>query len=113
MRKALLIAMLLLTVRCFTWAQQTVQVPLSITVHHRITLNWTASTSSGTGCCTYRIYRGTITGGPYSQIASGLNMTTWDDTTPTNGATYYYVATAVNTAGAESARSNEASATVN
>ena len=110
MLKTLILMLSLLTV---AMAQQTAQAPLSITVHHRITLSWTASTSSGADCCTYRVYRGAVSGGPYSQVASGLSATTWDDTAVANGTTYYYVATAVNTAGAESGHSNEAIATVN
>ena len=74
-----------------------------------VSLNWGAST----GADGYNVYRSNTTGGPYDlQIASGLVTTTYNDTTVSNGTTYYYVVRAVNAAG-ESANSPEASATPN
>lgn len=72
----------------------------------QVSLSWSASV----GAATYRVYRGTVTGGPYTQIAANLTATTYLDTTVSNGTTYYYVATAEN-AGGESGFSNQASAT--
>ena len=74
-------------------------------------LTWTASTSSGvTG---YNVYRGT-TQGTYSRISSSVTGTTYSDSTVESGQdlTYYYVVTAVNSSGQESADSNAASVKV-
>jgi hypothetical protein len=86
-------------------------VSLSGTGTHYVDLAWTASTSSGvTG---YDIYRGTASGGPYTQInSSSVAGTTYTDSTVAAGQTYYYVATAVNSSGVQSGYSNQASATV-
>ena len=54
--------------------------------------------------------RGSKTGGPYTQIASGVSTTTYSDTTAVNGTKYYYVVQAANNVG-PSGNSNEASAT--
>jgi autotransporter-associated beta strand protein len=70
-----------------------------------ISLNWSAS-SGATG---YTVYRGSITGGPYSAISSGSNVTTYTDSGLPASATYYYVVAATNAGGA-SAYSNEAHA---
>ena len=70
-----------------------------------VALSWKGSGS------TFNLYRGTSPGGegaaPYK---AGLTGTGFSDTTVTNGTSYSYNLTALNSAG-ESARSNEASAT--
>ncbi len=81
------------------------------TTSHSVALSWQASTSSGvTG---YNVYRGTVSGGPYTKITSstvsGLGYT---DNNVTSGQTYYYVATAVDSSSNESAYSNQATAAV-
>jgi hypothetical protein len=68
-------------------------------------LSWNAS-SAATG---YYVKRATISGGPYTQIASP-SMNSYADSGLTNGTTYYYVVSAFNTAG-ESANSSQVSAT--
>ena len=68
-------------------------------------LTWTAST----GATSYYAKRGTASGGPYTTVGTPAG-TTYADTNLTNGTAYYYVVTAVSTAG-ESANSNQASAT--
>lgn len=58
----------------------------------------------------YNIKRSTTASGPYSTVESNVYGSPYTDTTVTNGTTYYYVVTALNTSG-ESVISNEASAT--
>ncbi len=72
----------------------------------KVDLSW----GTVTGATGYKVMRSTTAGGPYAHIATGVTATTYTDSTVTNGTTYYYVVTALNTAG-ESANSNEASAT--
>ncbi len=78
---------------------------------HNVNLSWTASSSQDvTG---YNVYRGTTSGGPYTQINSSLDPgTTYTDSSVTGGQTYYYVTTAVDSSGQQSAYSNETSATI-
>jgi fibronectin type 3 domain-containing protein len=56
-----------------------------------ITLTWTPSTS--VDVTEQHVYRGTISGGPYTRIKTlaGNLATTYADNTTTNGTTYYYV----------------------
>jgi hypothetical protein len=51
------------------------------------------------GATSYTIKRATKSGGPYSSVASGITVSSYTDTTVTNGTTYYYVVTATNSAG--------------
>jgi fibronectin type 3 domain-containing protein len=61
----------------------------------------------------YNVYRATKTGGPYTKVNPSLNVdTTFTDSTVAAGSTYFYVVTAVDGAGTESAFSNEAKAVV-
>jgi hypothetical protein len=77
---------------------------------HSVVLNWTASPSSIVG---YFVYSGKQTGGPYSKLNSTpVSGTTFTDSSVLAGQTYYYVATAVDSAGVESAYSNEVSALI-
>jgi len=73
---------------------------------HSVSLSWTDTNS---GIAGYNVYRGNASGGPFTEINSGLDtITAYSDTSVAAGQTYYYVATAVNESGAESAYSNEA-----
>jgi len=77
---------------------------------HTVTLTWN---DNGSGIAGYRVYRGTISGGPYVGVNSSLiSSTSYVDASVVSGGKYYYVATAVDHSGNESAYSNEASATV-
>lgn len=80
-------------------------------VARTVTLTWTASVSSGvTG---YRVFRGTVSGGPYTQITpSPVTGVSYVDATVESGRTYYYVVTAVDAAGNQSVYSNQATAAV-
>lgn len=73
----------------------------------QVSLTWTASA----GATSYNVKRSTTSGGPYTTVGSP-SITSFTNTSLTNGTTYYYVVTAVNSAG-ESGNSNQASATPN
>jgi Abnormal spindle-like microcephaly-assoc'd, ASPM-SPD-2-Hydin len=78
---------------------------------HSVSLSWTASNSSGVNG--YNIYRGTTSGGPYSKINAVLNASTlYTDSTVSDGQTYYYVTTAVNSSNEESGYSNQTQAVI-
>ncbi|MFD2334317.1 fibronectin type III domain-containing protein [Cohnella sp. GCM10020058] len=70
-----------------------------------VTVNWTA-VSGATG---YNVKRGTVSGGPYTTIATSVTAVTYTDQTVTNGTTYYYVVSSLYNGG-ESANSSQASA---
>ena len=73
-------------------------------------LDWNASTSAVAG---YHVYRGVSTGGPYNRINGSLVTTlAYSDPTVEGGAQYFYVVTAVESDGGESAFSNEVSADI-
>jgi fibronectin type 3 domain-containing protein len=71
----------------------------------QVALTWSASA----GATSYNVKRSTTNGGPYTQISSP-STNSFTDTGLTNATTYYYVVSAVNSAG-QSANSNQASAT--
>src|SRR5262249_42748542 len=70
-----------------------------------VSLAWNTSDTAKS----YNVKRATTSGGPYTQIAT-TTANTYNDVGLTNGTTYYYVVSAVNSAG-ESANSAQASAT--
>ncbi len=72
----------------------------------QVTLSWNASS----GASSYNVKRATTSGGPYTTIASGVTSTSLANSGLTNGTTYFYVVSAVNSSG-ESGNSNQASAT--
>ena len=77
---------------------------------HNVSLSWTCG---GSGIVGYNVYRGSVSKGPYTRITSALDATpAYSDTSVQAGHTYYYVATAVDGSGMESAYSNEAQAVV-
>lgn len=71
----------------------------------QVSLSWTGST----GATSYNVKRATVSGGPYTTVGTATSGS-FTNTGLTNGTTYYYVVTAVNSAG-ESGNSNQASAT--
>lgn len=78
---------------------------------HYATLSWSASGS--TNVAGYNIYRSAATGGPYTKMNSSLiAVTTYNDVAVLAGQTFYYVITAVDNNGNESAYSNEAQAVI-
>jgi len=77
---------------------------------HTVALSWNPSSSGVSG---YNVYRGTQSGGPYSQINPVLEGGTfYSDATVQNGKTYYYTVTSVDESGSESIPSNEVKAVV-
>jgi Abnormal spindle-like microcephaly-assoc'd, ASPM-SPD-2-Hydin len=79
-------------------------------VSHSVVLNWNASTSTVVG---YNVYRSTTSGSGYTLINSGLIAAlTYQDNNVQSGATYYYVATAVDASGNESTDSNQSTAVI-
>lgn len=71
----------------------------------QVALTWTAST----GATGYKVKRATVSGGPYTQVATPTTNS-YTNTSLTNGTTYFYVVSATNANG-ESANSNQDSAT--
>jgi hypothetical protein len=67
--------------------------------------------SGGGGVPYFNIYRGTTSGGPYARIATKVTIDDFNDNSVTNGVPYYYVVTAMNLLGEESAYSSEVTAT--
>lgn len=85
-------------------------VGFSGTAGHTVEVSWQPSTSTVLG---YNVYRATTNGGPYSKINTGLVITdTYIDENVAAGNTYYYVSTAVNSAGVESPFSAQVSAEI-
>jgi hypothetical protein len=77
---------------------------------YAVALSWTPSSSTFSG---FNIYRGSVSGGPYTRVdATMISATAFTDSSVTPGQTYYYVATEVDTTGAESAYSREVSAVI-
>jgi hypothetical protein len=79
-------------------------------VQHTVSLSWSPSSSSGV--VGYNLYRGTVPGGPYTQIVSRDSTSAYSDNTVVGGQTYFYVVTSVDGTGAESVYSNQAQAVV-
>jgi len=83
-------------------------VPLALKAvpgNAQTTLSWTAVT----GATSYNLKRATVSGGPYTAIASGIVVTNYTDTGLDNNRLYYYVVSVLNAAG-ESANSAEVAA---
>jgi len=79
-------------------------------IAHSAALSWTASTSVVTG---YNVYRGAVSGGPYTLMNAPLViLTNYTDNTVLSGQPYFYVVTAVDANNVESAYSNEVSAVI-
>jgi hypothetical protein len=81
-----------------------------VTTQHAATASWTASASVVSG---YNIYRGTVSGGPYTKLNGSLvALLTYTDATVVSGHTYFFVTTAVDGSGNESVFSNEVTAAI-
>ena len=72
----------------------------------QVTLTWVDNSTNENG---FLVYRGTVSGGPYSNIGFvSRNVTTFTDTNASAGPTYFYVVRATNSLGV-SPNSNQAS----
>jgi len=81
-----------------------------VAVQHSVTLTWGSSPSTVSG---YNIYRSTVNGSSYIKINSSiLTRLSYNDASVQSGTTYYYVTTAVDSAGNESSYSNQVSALI-
>jgi hypothetical protein len=78
--------------------------------NHSVHLAWNPSSSQIAG---YKVYRGNVSGGPYTTISpSTVDSLAYDDSTVASGSAYYYVVTAVSHSGDESQYSNESAAVI-
>ena len=79
---------------------------------HSVDIVWDASTSPTLQG--YSVYRSSVTGGPYTKISPTLSASTllFTDTSPVSGQKYFYVVTALDTGGAESAASVEVAVSI-
>jgi fibronectin type 3 domain-containing protein len=79
---------------------------------HFVDLSWVGSAS--TGVVGYYVYRSTTSGNGYAKLnpGSAAPSTTYTDSTVQSGVTYYYVVTAVDSTGSESAFSNQSTAAI-
>ncbi len=77
----------------------------------KVDLTWVAPTDNGAiSLKSYNIYRSDSPGGAATKIGNSIS-TTYSDSTPSKGQTYYYTVKAVNNADLEGTASNEVSAT--
>jgi hypothetical protein len=80
-------------------------------VQHSVLLSWTASTSNNIQG--YKVYRSTVSGGPYSLVTSSpVTTTSFTDSSVSSGAAYFYVTTAIDSNKNESGYSNQATAII-
>ncbi len=77
---------------------------------HSVALSWNASTSPVAG---YNVYRSVVSGSQYARVNLGLiSGSQFTDAGLQSGSTYYYVSTAVDAIGNESAVSNQVTARI-
>ena len=94
-----------------TNARNTTKLPPASSVSHTVELSWNASLSQDVQ--SYKLYRGSQSGGPYTFVGSTSKETrNFTDTNVQIGSTYFYVVTAVNETNVESTYSNEARADI-
>lgn len=106
----LLLALSLILGGVLVGAANNTQMTLTITVNHTAVLTWTASTDPNVSG--YNVYRGSVSGGPYTKLNSNpFNALDYNDVTVVSGHTYFYVVTAISSAG-ESNNSNEVTGAV-
>jgi hypothetical protein len=85
-------------------------VPPAAPIQHAVSPAWQGTTSAKV--ISFSLYRSTISGSSYGLLASALGTAAYNDQSVQSGTIYYYVVTAVDDQGRESAFSNETRATV-
>ncbi len=95
---------------CWGGSNQAWQLVSNSGVTHSVTLTWNPSTSSNVAG--YYVYRGSTSGGPYNKLSSLLSSDSYVDGSVQAGQSYFYVTTAADSSGDESAYSNEVQATI-
>ena len=93
-----------------TGASGTKAVPVALAVtagpvQHSVSLSWKDNTAPN--AASYSMYRSTISGGYYGLLAKAITGITYSDQSVLSGTVYYYVVTAVDSAGQESPHSTE------
>lgn len=87
-------------------------LPAHAQAAHKVLISWTDTANpAGTTYSVYRASAACSTNPTLTKLTSGLTVTTYTDSTVTNGQTYCYAVTA-NGPGGESAFSNEAPAII-
>lgn len=81
-----------------------------LVLQHSVSLTWDASNSAE--AVGYYVYRGSTPGGPYTKLSSLLRGVSYVDGNVQAAQTYYYVTTAADSSGDESAYSNEVQAVI-
>jgi Domain of unknown function (DUF4082) len=92
---------------------KTVTVAMTITsppIQHQVALSWKAS--SNAHVVSYSVYRSNISGSSYALSASAIGGVTFSDQSVQPATTNYYVVTAVDDQGRESAYSSQVSAVI-
>jgi hypothetical protein len=79
-------------------------------VTHSVSLSW--NSSANPRIVSYSVYRSMVRGTSYGLLASAIDAATHNDQGVQSGTIYYYVVTAVDDAGHESAYSNETRVTI-
>ena len=80
---------------------------------HSVTLRWQPPlTQAGVSIVGYNVYRSTVSGRQFALLASHVARPPYEDKLVTNGRTYLYVVTAVDSKGVESRFSGEARADI-
>lgn len=82
---------------------------LAVVVEHSATLAWTSGDPT---TVSYNVYRSAVSGSGYAKELTGASALTYTDSSVQAGSTYFYVVTAVNAAGEESAYSNQVAAAI-
>jgi hypothetical protein len=81
--------------------------------HHKVTLRWhRPQPARGIRVLSYNVYRSTISGGPYTKVATRVHDEIYVDNHVNSKTIYFYVVTAVSDSGKESGYSNEVTAKI-